>query len=103
MRLGDSLATDIDTIAASFTAITTALIYIPGNPPYYQATIVIIAKLYSNSMVAAVNSRMKVVSNSPSGFPPSWNESFRPTESLQSTHDIEFIRDESFYTMEDAV
>ena len=92
-------------IAASCAIIATALSYIPGNPPYYRVIIIIMAKLYSNSMIAALNSRMKVVSNSPSSFPPSWNESAMGTECLQgrSTQGIAFIRYDSFGTIENAV
>ena len=93
-------------ISASFSIITMALAYIPENAPYYQVGIHILSKMYSNSMMAAVNSRIKVVSNSPSGFPPSWNESAKPTESWQVnfTQDIAFHRsDVSASTMQDVV
>lgn len=91
-------------IVASFSIITMALAYIPGEP-YYQIGILILAKMYSNSMIAALNSRMKVVSNSPSGSSPSWNELAQPTESCQwkSMQDLAFFRDESVNTMEDLI
>ena len=69
------------------------LSYIPGTP-YYEVTIVILAKTYSNSMIAALNSRVKAVSNYPSGFPPSWNEAAQTKESLQG-REIVFIGDAS--------
>ncbi len=74
-----------------------ALAYIPDIPPYYQTGVLILAKMYSNSMIAALNSRIKVISNSPSDFPPSWNESAKPTEARQvtSTLELAFRRDES--------
>ena len=69
-----------------------ALAYIPGGTPYYQIAILILAKMYSNSMIAALNSRMEVVSNSQFGSPPSWNESLKQTESQRgnSAHDLAF-------------
>lgn len=94
------------TIAASFSIITMVVAYISGDTPYYQIPILILAKMYSNSMIAALNSRMKVVSNSQFGSPPSWNESAKPTESRQvyNTQDLAFRRsDESVSTMEDVV
>lgn len=85
-----------------------ALSYIPGDPPYYQVTIVVLAKTYSNSMIAALNSRTKVISYSPSGVSvhPSWNESARATKFLQGRskwQDIEFVQDDCVGTMGDTV
>ncbi len=39
------------------------LVYLPGHPPYYAAAASIEAKIYSNSMMAMLNSRIKPVSN----------------------------------------
>ena len=66
-------------ISASLSIIAMSLAYIPGHTDYYQIVILILAKMYSNSMIAAINCRMRVVSNSghPT-LPPSWNESARP-------------------------
>ncbi len=74
---------DMGTISASFSIITMTLAYIPGTTAYYQIGILILAKMYSNSMIAALNSRMKVVSSSEFGSPPSWNESAKRTELTQ--------------------
>ena len=80
--------------------------YISGNAPYYQIPLLMLAKMYSNSMIAAINCRMKVVSNAQSDLPPYWNELAKPTESQQVyyTHDLAFHRsDESGSIMEDVV
>ncbi|KJA25583.1 hypothetical protein HYPSUDRAFT_37628 [Hypholoma sublateritium FD-334 SS-4] len=93
-------------VTASFSIITMVVAYISGDTPYYQIPMLILAKMYSNSMIAALNSRMKVVSNAQFGSPPSWNESAKPTESRQvyNTQDLAFRRsDESVSTMEDVV
>ena len=74
---------DLVAVSASFAVIALALSFIPGHPPYYQPAFLILAKVYSNSMVAALNSRMKVMSNSSSGSPP-WNESEVLAENAQS-------------------
>ena len=91
-QLDNLSATDTRTIPASLSIITMALAYIPGGTPYYQIAILILAKMYSNSMIAALNSRMEVVSNSQFGSPPSWNESLKQTESQRgnSAHDLAF-------------
>ncbi|KJA25586.1 hypothetical protein HYPSUDRAFT_37631 [Hypholoma sublateritium FD-334 SS-4] len=90
-------------VTASVAVITLALVYIPGHPPYYQVAVLILAKVYSNSMVAALNSRMKTVSNSQFGLPPSWNESVKATDSRRGdfTQELAFRRDESVGTLED--
>ncbi len=85
-------------ISASLSIIAMSLAYIPGHADYYQIVILILAKMYSNSMIAAINCRMKVVSNSGhSNFPPSWNESVRPAHSwhTKSSDTLAFRRDRS--------
>ncbi len=65
--------------AASLAGISLALVYLPQHPPYYQVAGLILAKTYSNSMIAALNSRVKVlpnacvVSTTTTGRPV-WNE-----------------------------
>ena len=91
------------TFTASFCVISMILAYIPGHLLYFQIAVLIVAKLYSNSMLAALNSRMKVLSNSPFGSPPSWNESIEITDSFHSefTQEIAFQRDNSISTLEE--
>ncbi|KJA25579.1 hypothetical protein HYPSUDRAFT_37627 [Hypholoma sublateritium FD-334 SS-4] len=92
-------------VTASFSILTMVLAYLPGHPPYYQVAILILAKMYSLSMIAALNSRNKVISNSPPDSPPCWNESAKPMESLEmkSTAAFAFRRDESAGTMDSEV
>lgn len=95
----------IDTGTASFSIAAMILAYIPGHQLYFQIAVLIEAKLYSNSMIAALNSRMRVVSNSTYGLPPSWNESVNSMELLhvRYTQDLAFRRDESTDTVEDVI
>lgn len=51
------------------------LVFIPGHPPYYIAAASLIAKAYSNSMMAVLNSRVRVISNGSEFGVPLWNES----------------------------
>ena len=60
------------------------LVSLPGHPPYYVAVSSIVAKAYSNSMLAVLNSRVKVVSNESGFSAPSWNELVQPTGSISS-------------------
>lgn len=50
------------------------LIYLPGNPPYYAVAASIVAKTYTNTMMAVLNNRVKLISNVPGFEPPMWNE-----------------------------
>ncbi len=90
---------ELSIIAASFSIVTMILAYLPGHPTYYQVAILILAKMYSNSMIAALNSRVEVVSNSRSDLPPSWNESVAAQpmnfSEMEATQGLEFRRDES--------
>ncbi|KJA27684.1 hypothetical protein HYPSUDRAFT_868624 [Hypholoma sublateritium FD-334 SS-4] len=61
------------------------LVSLPGHPPYYIAAASIVAKTYSNAMMAVLNSRVKPVSNSPEVGTPVWNESVQPIASIRST------------------
>jgi hypothetical protein len=65
----------LETMAATLAIAVLVLAYLPGHPPYYQACALILGKAYSNSMMVALNSRMKVISNS---LTASWNESSIP-------------------------
>ncbi len=51
------------------------LLYLPGHPPYYELPASIAAKIYSNSMMAFLNSRIKPMSNTSPFETPLWNES----------------------------
>ena len=98
--------TELTIIAASFSIVTMILAYLPGHTTYYQVAILILAKMYSNSMIAALNSRVRVVSNSQSDSPPSWNESVAQPVDLQqmkSTLGLEFRRNESSGSIESEV
>lgn len=103
LLLDSGLAADTGVLSASFAVIALVLVYILGHPPYYQIAILIMAKLYSNSMIAALNSRMKVMSNSPSGSPPSWNESVHVIDPLQVelSQELAFFMDNSVGTLEE--
>ena len=59
-------------------AIVLILVYLPGRPPYYAAAATVVGKIYSNSMMAMLNSRVKPVSNSPDFRAPLWNEVVQP-------------------------
>ena len=62
------------------------LVYLPGHPPFYALASPNAAKLYANSLMAMLNSRVKLISlNAHSVGPPIWNESFRAAESFSST------------------
>ena len=66
-------------------AILLILVYLPGRPPYYTTATTVVGKLYSNSMVAMLNSRIKPVSNVSAFSAPLWNESVILIESFSST------------------
>ncbi len=53
-------------------AIVLILVYLPGRPPYYGAAATVVAKIYSNSMMTILNSRIQPVSNVFAS--PLWNE-----------------------------
>lgn len=76
--------TDIYPIIATLAAILLALVHLPGHPDYYIAVTFMLAKTYSNSMMANLNSRVKVISNSHSTTYPTWNESEKPISSIDS-------------------
>ncbi|KAF8181326.1 hypothetical protein BJ912DRAFT_1062186 [Pholiota molesta] len=69
------LTIETGTLTATLAIAVLVLAYLPGHPPYYQACALILGKAYSNSMMVALNSRMKVISNSSTA---SWNESSIP-------------------------
>ena len=72
------------------------LVFLRGHPSYYAAASVIVAKMYSNSMMVVLNSRIKPVSNSSASTAPLWNESVEPTKSIYwhggTQPDFEFRR-----------
>ena len=61
------------------------LVSLPGHPPYYIAAASIVAKIYSNAMMANLNSRIKPVSNILEFGAPTWNESVQPISSFSLT------------------
>ena len=71
-------ATKYARILALATAAILVLLFLPGHPPYYELATSVSAKTYSNSMLAVLNSRIKVVSNAGTSGYPVWNESARP-------------------------
>lgn len=92
------IPTELSINSASFSIITMILALLPGHPTYYQIAILILAKMYSNSMLAFLNRRKRVVSNSGPDSPPSWNESVvEPVDlsEMGATQGLEFRRDES--------
>ncbi|KAF9478318.1 hypothetical protein BDN70DRAFT_49117 [Pholiota conissans] len=66
------LTIETGTLTAALAIAVLVLAFLPGHPPYYQSCALILGKAYSNSMMVALNSRMKVTSNSATA---SWNES----------------------------
>ena len=67
------------------------LVYLPGHQPYYAAAASIEAKIYSNSMMAMLNSRIKPVSNALAPAAPCWNESVKPIRSTFSIKEAQGI------------
>ena len=59
-------------------AIVLILVYLPGRPPYYGAAATVVAKIYSNSMMTMLNSRIQPASNVPTFASPLWNELVKP-------------------------
>ena len=81
---------------ASLAGISLALVYLPGHPPYYQIAALILAKTYSNSMIAALNSRVKVVANRHAAALPAWNEAGKLDHlTWRGAGGIEFICEEA--------
>ena len=66
--------TKISYIQGSAAAVFLILLYLPGHPAYFQAVLATLAKTYSNSILAVLNSRARVVANFPYLTPPPWNE-----------------------------
>lgn len=65
-----------------------------GPPPYYTAAGSLVSKTYLNSMMAILNSRIKLVSNAPTFEAPFWNELVKPIGSrIGGTQGIGFCRD----------
>lgn len=67
------------------------LVLLPGHPPYYTAAASIVAKIYSNSMMAMLNSRVKPVSNALAIAAPYWNESAQPIGSFSAIEGVRGI------------
>ncbi|KAF5318182.1 hypothetical protein D9619_012090 [Psilocybe cf. subviscida] len=58
------LIIETGTLTAIIAIVTVILTFLPGRPLFYQASICILGKLYTNSMMVAFNSRMKIGSAS---------------------------------------
>lgn len=56
-------------LLATISVISLMLSYLPGQPSYYRTTVSVLAKLYSNSMMVVLNSRMRVSSGSSISMP----------------------------------
>ncbi|KAF9479831.1 hypothetical protein BDN70DRAFT_664704 [Pholiota conissans] len=56
------LTIETGTLTATIAVVSLMLGYLPGQPSYYRTTVSVLAKLYSNSMMVVLNSRMRVVS-----------------------------------------
>ncbi|KJA17505.1 hypothetical protein HYPSUDRAFT_46278 [Hypholoma sublateritium FD-334 SS-4] len=72
------------------------LAYLPQHPCYYFIPASIVAKTYSNSLMAILNSRIKPVSNAAAFAAPLWNEEAQQIGSISSigaTQNIVFRRD----------
>ena len=84
-------------ILALTAGVVLVLLYLPGHQPYYTIPGSIIAKSYSNSMLAVLNSRIKPVSNNSGSSAPLWNEPTQPIGSTNSSarrsYGIVFRRD----------
>ena len=72
-------------IPALSAGVLLVLVYLPGHPPYYIAAAELVAKIYSSSMMAVLNSRIRVISNAPALSAPLWNESAGLSGSIIST------------------
>ena len=66
--------TKISYIQGSAAAVFLILLYLPGHPAYFQAVLATLAKTYSNSILAVLNSRARVMANFPYSTTPPWNE-----------------------------
>ncbi|KJA17592.1 hypothetical protein HYPSUDRAFT_206058 [Hypholoma sublateritium FD-334 SS-4] len=86
------LSIETGSITASLSGISLALVYLPHHPPYYQVAALILAKTYSNSMIALLNSRVKVTANAPAAAAPVWNETEELDHSTRRSSGIEFAR-----------
>jgi hypothetical protein len=58
------LIIETGTLTAIIAVVTVILTFLPGRPLFYQASACILGKLYTNSMMVAFNSRMKIGSAS---------------------------------------
>lgn len=75
-------------IVALSAGILIVLVFLPKHPSYYAGASAIVAKAYSNSMMAMLNSRVKPVSNTPVSAAPLWNEELKSIDSAHSAGGI---------------
>lgn len=60
------LTIETGTLTAVIAIVTLVLTFLPGRPIYYQASVSFLGKIYSNSIMVAFNSRMKIGSSNTS-------------------------------------
>ncbi len=82
-------------ILAMWAGALLVLVYLPGHPPYYDFAAAVVAKTYSNAMMAVLNSRIKVVSNAPELGASVWNESAKPNGSIYSSRRVTAFGEDS--------
>ncbi|KAF8963794.1 hypothetical protein BDZ97DRAFT_1758398 [Flammula alnicola] len=56
------LTIETGTLTAAIAIVTLILTFLPGRPTFYQASVSVLGKVYSNSMMVAFNSRMRISS-----------------------------------------
>ncbi|KDR82133.1 hypothetical protein GALMADRAFT_44609, partial [Galerina marginata CBS 339.88] len=54
------LTIETGSLTAAIAILTLILTFLPGQPTYYQTSVSVLGKVYSNSMMVAFNSRMKI-------------------------------------------
>lgn len=54
--------------SAAFAIVNIILVNLPGEPPYYQANAALLSKMYANTMMVLINSRMQLSSGDSHDF-----------------------------------
>jgi len=54
------LTIETGTLTAALAIVSLILTFLPGGPTYYQTSVSVLGKVYTNSMLVAFNSRMKI-------------------------------------------
>ncbi|KDR71254.1 hypothetical protein GALMADRAFT_797189 [Galerina marginata CBS 339.88] len=61
------LTIETGSLTAAIAILSLILVFLPGKPTYYQTSVAVLGKVYSNSMMVLLNSRMRIRgSNDPS-------------------------------------